>query len=233
MSKKVALVTGVGPGTGSSIARRFSDGGYKVAMIARDKERLKSLEDELEDSKGYSCELRNQEYLNSTVDNIIRDFGYPDVFIHNAVRGTRGNFLEFTSEELQSNFDINVLALHRIAQKVVPEMIKKNKGAIIVTGNTSAHRGKANFGGTASTKAAQKILTESFARYLNPKGIHVAYITIDAAIDLEWTRKAWPDKPDDFFIQPDDIASEVWHIAHQSKSAWTFDHWLRPFGENW
>ena len=233
MSKKVALVTGVGPGTGSSIARRFSDGGYKVAMIARDKERLKSLEDELEDSKGYSCELRNQEYLNSTVDNIIKDFGYPDVFIHNAVRGTRGNFLEFTSEELQSNFDINVIALHRIAQKVAPEMIKKSKGAIIVTGNTSAHRGKANFGGTASTKAAQKILTESFARYLNPKGIHVAYITIDAAIDLEWTRKAWPDKPDDFFIQPDDIASEVWHIAHQSKSAWTFDHWLRPFGENW
>ena len=233
MSKKIALITGVGPGTGSSIARRFSDGGYKVAMIARDKERLKSLEDELEDSKGYSCELRNQEYLNSTVDNIIKDFGYPDVFIHNAVRGTRGNFLEFTSEELQSNFDINVLALHRIAQKVAPEMIKKNKGAIIVTGNTSAHRGKANFGGTASTKAAQKILTESFARYLNPKGIHVAYITIDAAIDLEWTRKAWPDKPDDFFIKPDDIASEVWHIVHQSKSAWTFDHWLRPFGENW
>ena len=233
MSKKIALITGVGPGTGSSIARRFSDGGYKVAMIARDKERLKSLEDELEDSKGYSCELRNPEYLNSTIDNIIKDFGYPDVFIHNAVRGTRGNFLEFTSEELQSNFDINVLALHRIAQKVAPEMIKKSKGAIIVTGNTSAHRGKANFGGTASTKAAQKILTESFARFLNPKGIHVAYITIDAAIDLEWTRKAWPDKPDDFFIQPDDIASEVWHIAHQSKSAWTFDHWLRPFGENW
>ena len=233
MSKKIALITGVGPGTGSSIARRFSDGGYKVAMIARDKERLKSLEDELKDSKGYSCELRNPEYLNSTIDNIIKDFGYPDVFIHNAVRGTRGNFLEFTSEELQSNFDINVIALHRIAQKVAPEMIKKGKGAIIVTGNTSAHRGKANFGGTASTKAAQKILTESFARYLNPKGIHVAYITIDAAIDLEWTRKAWPDKPDDFFIQPDDIASEVWHIAHQSKSAWTFDHWLRPFGENW
>ena len=87
MSKKIALITGVGPGTGSSIARRFSDGGYKVAMIARDKERLKSLEDELEDSKGYSCELRNQEYLNSTIDNIIKDFGYPDVFIHHAIAG--------------------------------------------------------------------------------------------------------------------------------------------------
>ena len=112
-------------------------------------------------------------------------------------------------------------------------MIKKGEGAIVVTGNTSAHRGKANFGGTASTKAAQKILTESFARYMNPKGVHVAYITIDAAIDLEWTRKAWPEKPDNFFIQPDDIASEIWHIVHQPKSAWTFDHWLRPFGEVW
>ena len=233
MSNKVALITGVGPGTGSSIARRFSKGGYKVAMIARDKERLKKLENELEGSKGYSCELRNPEYLNKTIDEIIEDFGSPDVFVHNAVRGTRGNFLEFTPDELQSNFDINVLALHRIAQIVAPEMIKNKSGAIIVTGNTSAHRGKANFGGTASTKAAQKILTESFARYLNPKGVHVAYITIDAAIDLEWTRKAWPDKPDEFFILPNDIADEVWHIAHQAKSAWTFDHWLRPFGENW
>ena len=202
MSNKVALITGVGPGTGSSIARRFSKGGYKIAMIARDKERLKKLEDELEGSKGYSCELRNPEYLYNTIDEIIEDFGSPNLFIHNAVRGTRGNFLEFTSEELQSNFDINVMALHRIAQKVAPEMIKNKSGAIIVTGNTSAHRGKANFGGTASTKAAQKILTESFARYLNPKGVHVAYITIDAAIDLEWTRKAWPDKPDEFLLYP-------------------------------
>ena len=70
MSKKIALITGVGPGTGSSIAHRFSDGGYKVAMIARDKERLKSLEDQLKDSKGYSCELRNPEYLNLSLIHI-------------------------------------------------------------------------------------------------------------------------------------------------------------------
>ena len=67
MSDKVALITGVGPGTGSSLARRFSSGGYKVAMIARDKNRLKLLEDELDFSKGYSCELRNPELLNSTI----------------------------------------------------------------------------------------------------------------------------------------------------------------------
>ena len=85
MSNKVALITGVGPGTGSSIARRFSKGGYKIAMIARDKERLKKLEDELEGSKGYSCELRNPEYLYNTIDEIIEDFGSPNLFILNAV----------------------------------------------------------------------------------------------------------------------------------------------------
>ncbi len=233
MSDKVALITGVGPGTGASLARRFSQGGFNVAMFARNKSRLDSLEKELPDSKGYSCELRDPDQLNKTIDKALNEFGYPDVFIHNAVRGTRGNFLEFSPEELQSNFDTNVISLLRIVQKISPNMLEEGKGSIIVTGNTSAHRGKANFGGTASTKAAQKILTESMARYLNPKGVHVAYITIDAAIDLEWTRKAWPEKPDDFFIKPDDIANEVWHIVHQSKSAWTFDHWLRPFGENW
>ena len=233
MSDKVALITGVGPGTGASLARRFSKGGYKVAMLARDESRLNSLEKELPDSKGYSCELRDPDQLNETIDKVLNDFGSPDSFIHNAVRGVRGNFLEFSAADLQSNFDTNVISLLSIAQKISPKMIDKGKGSILVTGNTSAHRGKANFGGTASTKAAQKILTESIARYLNPLGIHVAYITIDAAIDLEWTRKAWPDKPDDFFIQPDDIANEAWHIAHQSKSAWTFDHWLRPYGEHW
>ena len=43
----------------------------------------------------------------------------------------------------------------------------------------------------------------------------------------------WPEKPDDYFIDPDDIAKEALHLVNQNKSAWTFDHWLRPFGEHW
>ena len=233
MSQKIALITGVGPGTGSSLARCFHNEGYKVAMIARNKDRLKNLEDELENSKGFICDVRNLKAIDSTVNKVINQFGFPEIFIHNAVRGIRGNFLDFTSEDLQSNFDTNVTALLRFSQLLCPNMIKKKKGSVIVTGNTSAHRGKANFGGTASTKAAQKILTESMARYLNPKGVHVAYITIDAVIDVPWTREMWPKKKDDFFINPDDIAKEVLHLVNQNKSAWTFDHWLRPYGEHW
>src|ERR1700704_6343069 len=71
----------------------------------------------------------------------------------------------------------------------------------------------------ALSKATQRVLAESIARELGPKGIHVAYIIIDAVIDLEWTRKMRPDAPDDFFIQPRDIAAEVWHVAHQTRTA--------------
>ena len=233
MPNKIALITGVGPGTGSSLARCFHTEGYKVAMLARNNERLKSLEKELPGSKGFICDVRNPDSINKTVKNAIEELGQPDTFIHNAVRGVRGSFLDFTPEDLQSNFDTNVMALLRLSQLLCPSMIEKKSGSVIVTGNTSAHRGKAEFGGTASTKAAQKILTESMARYLNPKGVHVAYITIDAAIDVPWTREMWPEKPDDYFINPDDIAKEALHLVNQNKSAWTFDHWLRPHGEHW
>ena len=94
-------------------------------------------------------------------------------------------------------------------------------------------RGVAAFAGFAPTKAAQRVLAESMARELGPKGVHVAYVAIDAVIDLEWTRKRMPDKPDDFFCKPVDIAEECYRIAHQPKSAWSFTSIIRPFGENW
>ena len=94
-------------------------------------------------------------------------------------------------------------------------------------------RGKANFAGFAPTKAAQRIFAESLARELGPKGIHVAYVLIDAVIDLKWTREWFPDKPDDYFIQPDDIAETTYQIAHQPRSAWSFNVEVRPFGESW
>jgi NAD(P)-dependent dehydrogenase (short-subunit alcohol dehydrogenase family) len=112
-------------------------------------------------------------------------------------------------------------------------MIEAGRGAILVTGNTSTYRGKSFFAGFAPTKAAQRILAESMARTLGPQGVHVAYLAIDAVIDVPWTRKAYPDKPDSFFCRPDDIASECWHLAHQPRSAWTFDVMIRPDAENW
>ena len=111
--------------------------------------------------------------------------------------------------------------------------VTASQGAIIVTGNTSAQRGRANFAGFAPTKAAQRILAEAMARDLGPKGVHVAYIVIDAVIDVPWARERFKNKPDDFFIAPAAIVDEAWHVVSQPRSAWSFNVELRPFGETW
>ena len=71
------------------------------------------------------------------------------------------------------------------------------------------------------------------ARHLGPAGIHVALIVIDGVVDLPRTRGAMPDKPDDFFVKPEDVAATAHWPAHQPRSAWSFEVEARPFAERW
>lgn len=231
--KKLAIVTGVGPGTGASIVRRLVADGYRVAMLARNAERLDALASELADVHAFPVDVSDSAQLEQTLGLIQQRLGHTDVLVHNAVGATFGNFLEIDPQALEHNFQTNVSALLQLARRLAPPMVEKGQGAIIVTGNTSALRGKSHFAGFAPTKAAQRILSESIARELGPKGVHVAYLVIDAVIDVEWTRKMHPTKPDDFFIQPADIADEVGHLIQQPRSAWSFLAEIRPFGETW
>lgn len=232
MASGTCLITGVGPGTGSALARRFAEG-YRVAMIARNAERLAELEKELPGARAFPCDVADETQLTSTYERIVRQFGHPEVVIHNAVGGGFGNFLEIDPAALDRNFQINTMALLRLARLAAPTMIAAGSGAILCTGNTSTYRGKSFFASFAPTKAAQRILAESMARTLGPKGVHVSYLAIDAVIDVPWTRKAFPDKGDSDFCLPADIASECWHLVHQPRSAWTFDVMIRPDREEW
>lgn len=229
----VVVVTGVGPGTGAAIARRFASGGYAVAMLARNRERIVQMERELPNARAFPCDVTDDEQLDATLEAIRTGMGVPKVLIHNAVGGAFGNFMEIDPEVLNQNFQVNTMALLYLARRLAPAMIAAGEGAIVTSGNTSALRGKANFAGFAPTKAAQRILAESIARELGPKGVHVAYVLIDAVIDLAWTRKRWPEAPDGFFIKPAAIADEIWHVVHQDRSAWSFNVEVRPFGETW
>jgi NADP-dependent 3-hydroxy acid dehydrogenase YdfG len=231
--KPLALITGVGPGTGAALTRRFHDGGYQVAMLARSAERLAALEAELDDAFAMPCDVADPAALATALAAIEARAGTPKVVIHNAVGGAFGDFLAVAPEVLERNFQVNVMALLHLARWAAPKMADAGGGSLIVTGNTSAVRGRANFAGFAPTKAAQRILAESIAREMGPKGVHVAYLMIDAVIDVPWTRERMKDAPDAFFIQPADIAAEAWHIAHQPRSAWSFLVEVRPFGESW
>jgi NADP-dependent 3-hydroxy acid dehydrogenase YdfG len=228
-SKPLALVTGVGPGTGAAVARRFAAGGYRVAMLARDAERLASLEQQIADSIALPCDVGDA----AALARAVAQAGEPTVVVHNAVGGAFGTFEQVEPQTLQRNFEVNTMALFHLARLTTPAMVKAGRGALIVTGNTAAQRGRAAFAGFAPTKAAQRILAESLARDLGPKGVHVAYLVIDAVIDVPWQRKRLPDAKDDFFISPASIADEVFHLAHQPKDAWSFLAEVRPFHEPW
>lgn len=228
-TKPLALVTGVGPGTGASVVRRFAEGGYRVAMLARDTDRLAALEAEIPDSVACPCDVTDVAALEAVLARV----GAPKVVVHNAVGGAFGNFRDVDPSVLQRNFEINTMALMHLARLTTPAMIEAGEGALIVTGNTSAQRGKAFFAGFAPTKAAQRILAESLARDLGPKGVHVAYLIIDAVIDVPWQRERMKDAKDDFFCSPTSIAGEVFHLAHQPRDAWSFLAEVRPFHEPW
>src|SRR5258708_19979278 len=108
------------------------------------------------------------------------------------------------------------------------------KKAPLVLGATRPELGgKSSFAGFAPTKAAQRILAEAMARELGPKGVHVAYLVVDAVIDLAWTRERFKDRPDEFFVKPRAIAEEIWHVVNQDRSAWSFNVELRPFAATW
>lgn len=232
--QKVALITGVGEGTGAALARKFTAAGYQVAMLARNADRLAALEAELPGSRAYAFDIADLDRLTEVCRAVQADMGTPDVIVHNAVRATFKPFMEADPADLERNFRINTTSLLYIARELTPAMTERGTGAIIVTGNTAAFRGVPNYAVFAPTKAAQRVLAQSMARDLGPKGIHVAYVNIDAAIDTPWTRVPFnPDKPEDFFAKPAAIADEVFHIAHQHPSTWSFDVELRPFAERW
>jgi short-subunit dehydrogenase len=234
MQKPVCLITGAGDGTGAAIARRFTAGNYRVALLARTEARLRKLEKELAGSRGYVCDVADLDQLKSTIAKVALDLGPPRVAIHNAVMGEFKPLLAADASTFEKMFRVNTTALMVLAQSVVPAMISAGEGALIVTGNTAGWRGKPAASMFAPTKAAQRILAESMARDFGPKGVHVAYVTIDAAIDTPWTRDSiFPDKPDDFFCKPAAIAEEVYHVAHQDRSAWSFAVEVRPYHETW
>ncbi len=231
-SRPVCLVTGVGPGTGRALVERFAQT-YEVAMLARDAQRLASIAAATPHTHAYPCDVTDLAALQATVKSIVEAQGAPQVVIHNAVGGAFGDFLTIEPQVLEDNFQVNVMSLLHLAQAVAPAMLEAGTGVILATGNTAAYRGLGNFAGFAPTKAAQRILLESMARRLGPDGVHVAFIAIDAVIDLPWTRKRFADAADDFFCQPVDIADHCWRVAHEPRSAWTFDTLIRPFGEKW
>jgi NAD(P)-dependent dehydrogenase (short-subunit alcohol dehydrogenase family) len=233
MAKPVCVVAGIGPGNGAAFARRFAADGYAVALLSRAVEPSRELAAALPDARAWQCDVGDAASVAQVCGEIRGALGDPEVVIYNAGSGAFGTFDDVSAADFEASFRVNALGGFLIAKQVVPAMKRAGRGNLVFVGATASRRGAARTAAFAPAKAAQRSLAESLAKHLGPAGIHVSLIVIDGVVDLPRTRQRMPDKPDAFFVKPDDVAATAAFLVAQPRSAWTFELEARPFGENW
>jgi NAD(P)-dependent dehydrogenase (short-subunit alcohol dehydrogenase family) len=231
--KRVAVVAGAGPGNGAALAKRFANGGYAVALLARDGKKIADLADQIDGAVGYACDVGDAASVAAAFDAITAKLGSVDVLLFNAGSGVFKGVEEITPAEFEAAWRVNAFGSLLCSQAVIPAMKAQKSGSILFTGATASLRGGKATAAFAPAKAAQRSLAESMARTLWPAGIHVALMIVDGVVDFARTRKAMPGKDDNFFVDPAGLAETAWFLAHQDRRAWSFELEVRPFGENW
>jgi NAD(P)-dependent dehydrogenase (short-subunit alcohol dehydrogenase family) len=231
--KRVCAVAGVGPGNGAAFARRFASEGYAVALLARGTELSSKLAASLPDARAYPCDVTDADSVAAAFDSIRRELGEVEVLVYNAGSGVWGTVEEASAADFESAWRVNALGGFLASKQVVPAMKRAGRGSIVFVGATASRKAGPRSAAFSAAKGAQRSLAESMARALWPAGIHVALIVVDGVVDLPRTRERMPDKPDSFFIKPDDVAEIGYRLTQQKPSAWSFEVEARPFRETW
>lgn len=233
MSKPVCAIVGIGPGNGAALARRFAAGGYAVALLSRRSSLSNALAAELSGARAYVCDVGDAASVGAAFAQIRTELGEVAVLVYNAGASAWGSVEQITPEAFEAAWRVNALGALLVSQQVISAMKSAGAGAIIFIGATASLRGMPMTAAFAPAKAAQRMVAESMARSLGPAGIHVALMILDGVVDIKATRERMPDKPDPFFIKPEDVAENAFWLAHQPRSAWSFSIEARPFGEKW
>lgn len=233
MPDPVCVIIGAGPGNGAAFARRLAREGFGTALIARSRTTLDPLEAEIPGSRGYACDATDEDAVADTFEQIRAQLGAPTVLIYNASGRDFADIDGTTPEAFEHAWRVSAYGCLLAAKTMLPDLRARGSGSIVVIGATASLKAGADFLAFASAKAALRSLAQSLARKLDPEGIHVAHVVLDAMVDMPSARRMMPDAPDDFFARPDDIAESVWFLTRQPRSAWTFELDLRPFGERW
>jgi NAD(P)-dependent dehydrogenase (short-subunit alcohol dehydrogenase family) len=232
--KPVAVVVGVGPGTGAALARRFAQG-YRVALVARSADYLKTLADEIRSRGGEALEatadVGNFSEAASAFAVIREKLADPEVLLYNAGSGVWGSIVDITAEQYEAAWRVNAFGAFLCAKEVAPAMVARGHGVMLFTGATAGVKAGPRSIAFGPAKFAMRGLAQSLARDLGPRGVHVAWINIDGGIDIPRVRRGNPHFKDEDLLKPDAIADTYWHLAHQDRSAWTMELELRPFKE--
>lgn len=238
---RAALIVGAGDATGGAIAKRFARGGLIACATRRSADKLQPLIDEIVaaggQAHGYASDARKEEEVVQLVERIERDVAPIEVMVFNIGANVPCSILDETARKYFKIWEMACLGGFLVGREVAKRMAARGHGTIIFTGATASLRGSANFAAFAGAKHALRALAQSMARELAPKGIHVAHVIIDGAIDTEFIRENFPEryamKEQDGILNPDHIAENYWHLHAQPRDAWTHELDLRPWIERW
>ncbi|KAK5683896.1 hypothetical protein LTS10_003759 [Elasticomyces elasticus] len=245
-SKAIAVVAGVGPGTGASVARKFA-AAYPVVLLARNPDNYESLVEEINKSGGkaigISTDVSSPESLKAAFEKVEQEYkGAPiAAAIFNASgRFVRKPLLDMAVEDFEAGYHVSVKGAFLFSQHTLPGLLKhaedkdaKYPPTLIFTGATASVKANALMSGFASAKFALRALSTSIAKEFAPKGVHVAHAIIDGVIDIPRTKDWLKDMPAEAKIGADDIADAYWHLSTQSKRCFTNEIDIRPMLEKW
>jgi NAD(P)-dependent dehydrogenase (short-subunit alcohol dehydrogenase family) len=239
--KKAILVIGAGDATGGAIARRFAREGYIACVTRRTEEKLQPLVNEIRESGGeaygFGSDARKEDEMISLIEKIEREIAPIEVAVFNIGANVRFSITETTSRVYQKVWEMACFSGFLMGRETAKVMLPRGRGTILFTGATASLRGSDGFAAFAGAKHALRALSQSMARELWPKGIHVAHPVIDGAIDTEFIRTNFPEryamKDQLGILNPDNIAEAYWQIHVQPRDAWTHETELRPWLERW
>tara|TARA_R110002072_G_scaffold95973_3_gene211416 strand:+ start:284 stop:1018 length:735 start_codon:yes stop_codon:yes gene_type:complete len=241
MQKQSCLVIGAGDATGGAIARRFAREGFETCIVrrARHLDDLNVLADSIRTEGGsahaFGVDAREEEEMVNLFAKIEADIAPLGAVVFNIGGNVNFPIAEMTTRVYRKVWEMSCFAGFLTGREAAKAMIPRGKGTILFTGATASIRGGAGYSAFAGAKHALRALAQSMARELGPKGIHVAHIIIDGAIDTTFVKERFPERyalrENDGILQPEEIAETYWQIHRQHRSAWSFETDLRPWME--
>lgn len=233
-SDKVCVVVGVGEGLGMALALRFA-AGYKVALVARSAGVIDRTAGEIKSASGVALAVQSDATVESQIaaahERIVRELGPIETLIYNGGRRPMGRLMDTTPQVFEETWRLHTFGAFLWARQVVPEMLARGSGTILITGATAGIRPWPTPAGFAPAKFAVRGLAQVMSRDLHPQGIHVAYVNVDGGIDMPLLRKFRRDSKDEDLLKPSAIADAFWYLAHQDRSVWSNELEVRPFKE--
>ena len=179
--KKTALITGASNGIGLELARIFAREGYDLVLVARDKERLMSLAEELSDKSGVAVECVSLDLARTDAAQVLCNFTQQksiniDVLVNNAGFGNFGPFVETDWGKEQQMMELNMVTLTHLTKLFVRDMVARKSGHILNIASIAAFQPGPLMAVYYATKAYVLSFSEALANELEGTGVRVTVL---------------------------------------------------------